>query len=68
MWDVFVVPVVFSNAQLYIREAILGAFAKLRKMTITFVMFLRPFVRMEQFGSHWTDFDKIWYLSFEKSV
>jgi len=24
---------------------------------------LRPAVRMEHFGSHWTEFHKIWYLS-----
>jgi hypothetical protein len=30
---------------------------------------LRPFVRTEQLGSHWTDFHKIWYMSiFRKSV
>jgi len=28
-----------------------------------------PSVRMEQLGSHWTDFNKIWYLTiFLKSV
>ena len=28
-----------------------------------------PYVRMEQLGSHWTDFHEIWYLSiFSKSV
>ena len=25
---------------------------------------VRPSVRMEQLGSHWTDFHKIWYLNF----
>jgi hypothetical protein len=35
------------------------AFAKLRKGTINFVMS----ARMEQYGSHWTDFHEIWYLS-----
>jgi hypothetical protein len=38
----------------------LGAFAKLRKATISFVMSIRLSVRpsfsMEQHGSHWTDF------------
>ena len=29
-----------------------GAFAKLRKATVSFVMFVRPSVRMEQLGSH----------------
>ena len=39
----------------------LGAFAKkMRKATIDFVMSpLRPSVRMEQLGSHWTDFYEI---------
>jgi len=45
-----------------------GAFTKLRKATISFVMSVRPSVRME-LGSHWTDFHKIWYLSiFRKTV
>ena len=35
----------------------LGAFLKLRKATISFVMFLLPSVRMEQFGFHWMHFD-----------
>ena len=42
-------------------------FAKLRKATISFVMFVRPSVRpslrMQQLGSHWTDFREILYLS-----
>jgi len=31
---------------------------------------VRPSVRMEQLGSHWTNFQEIWYLStfFGKSV
>jgi hypothetical protein len=33
-----------------------GAFAKLRKATISFFMFVRPPVPMEQLGSHWKDF------------
>ena len=37
----------------------LGAFAKLRKTTISFVMSVRPSYRMEQLGSHWTDFHEI---------
>ena len=36
-----------------------GAVAKLRKATVTFVMSVRPSVRMEQLGSHWTDFHEI---------
>jgi len=33
----------------------LGALAKLRKVTISFVMSVCPSVRMEQLVSHWTD-------------
>jgi hypothetical protein len=47
----------------------LSAFAKLRKATISFAMFFRPSVRMEQLRYQWTDFDEILYLSFfRKSV
>jgi hypothetical protein len=38
----------------------LGAFAKLRQATISFVMSVCPFIRMEQVGYHWTDFVEIW--------
>jgi len=38
---------------------LLGAFAKLREATISFAMFVRPSVRMEQLGYHWTDFREI---------
>jgi hypothetical protein len=38
---------------------ILGAFAKLQKATDSFVMSIRLSVRMEQLGSHWTDFHEI---------
>ena len=41
---------------------LLGAFAKLRKATISIVTYIRPsvrlFVRMEQLYSYWTDFDE----------
>jgi uncharacterized membrane protein len=36
----------------------LGALAKLRKATISFVMSVCPSVSMEEHGSHWTDFDE----------
>ena len=49
----------------------IGAFAKLRKATVSFVMpgcpSVRPSVRIRrdgQMGSHWTDFNETWYLSF----
>jgi hypothetical protein len=38
--------------------SILGSFAKFQKANIGFVMFC-PSVRMEQLGSHWTDFYEI---------
>jgi len=34
----------------------LDAFARIRIATINFVMSVRPSVRMEKLGSHWTDF------------
>jgi hypothetical protein len=49
-------------------EAFLGAFAKLRKPAIRFVMSVRSSVGME-LGSHWTGFHEICNLSiFDKSV
>jgi len=39
----------------------LGAFAELRKATVSFFMTVRPSVRMEQLGCHWTDFYQICY-------
>ena len=50
--------------QLHYKSAlILGAFAKLRKATLMFFMPVCPSVllaaRMEQLGSHWTDFREI---------
>jgi hypothetical protein len=41
---------------------ILGAVAKLRKATVSFVMPVCPSDRMEQLGSHRTDFHEIWYF------
>jgi len=38
---------------------LLGALAKLRKVTITFVMSIRPSVRMEQLGFNSRDFHEI---------
>ena len=47
-----------------IARLFLDAFAKLQKTTISFVMSVRPSarpsLRMEQLGSHWTDFHEIW--------
>jgi hypothetical protein len=39
----------------------LGAFEKMRKAIINFVMSVCPSVQVEQLGSHWTDFHEIWY-------
>jgi hypothetical protein len=51
------------------RVAFLGAFAKLQKATISFVMSVCPSVRMQQFGSHSKDFDKnLIFEIFGKSV
>jgi len=35
----------------------LGTFAKLRKVSVSFI----TSVRMEQLSSHWMDFHEIWY-------
>ena len=57
----------FPNTQF--TDCFLGAFAKLQKATISFVMAVHLSVRMEQLGSHWTDFHEILYLRiFRKSV
>jgi len=40
-------------------DLFLGAFAKLLKATISFVVSVRLSVRMEQLGSHWADFHEI---------
>jgi hypothetical protein len=56
---------------------VLGAFAQIRRATISFVISVRPSVRpvfrptvcTEQLGSYWTDFHEILYLSLlRKSV
>jgi len=39
--------------------AVLGPFAKLRKATYSFVISVRPFVRMEQLSSQRRDFREI---------
>jgi hypothetical protein len=41
-------------------DQVLGAFAKLLKAAISFVMSVRLFVSMEQLGFHWTDFMKLY--------
>jgi hypothetical protein len=46
----------FQLRFLGILPVFLGAFAKLRGATNTFVMSVYPSVSMEQLGSHWPDF------------
>ena len=47
----------------------LGAFAKLRQKTISFVLFVPISVHTEQLGSYWKDFHDVLYLRiFRKSV
>ena len=54
-----------STSLLSVMFVLLGAFARLRKATLWFIVS----VRLEQLGSHWTDFHEIWYLNiFRKSV
>ena len=48
-------------------QAVFLFFRRVREIpkgTISFVMSVRPFVRREQLGSHWADFDEIRYFSF----
>ena len=40
----------------------------LRKATASFVMSVRPSVRMGQLSSHWTDFREIWHLWIFKKI
>jgi len=59
----FTVNLLLQLQQCTVRHVILGTFAKLRKATISLVMYVRlsdrPSVRMEQLNSHWTNFHKI---------
>ena len=54
----FAVWVLLGCAE-WVRCLFLGAFAKMRKVTISFVMSVHPSVRMKQLGSHWTDSHEI---------
>ena len=58
------------NLQININQPFLGAFAKLRKAAISFVMSVFPSaclsVCKEELGSHWTDFYEMFYLSFSR--
>ena len=61
----YLLPHAISKANIlhsFLAPVYLGAFAKLRKTTIGFVMSVRLSIRIEQPSSHWTDFPEIWYL------
>jgi len=55
--------VISISALIQLLLSFLGTFANLRTATISFFMSVRPSVRMEQFGCHWTDFIAILYFS-----
>ena len=64
-WVVLRILILTSRIQISARGLViwgLGALAKLRKATTSFVMSVRLSVRMEQLGCHWTDFREIWFL------
>jgi len=46
--------------------SLFGAFAKLRKATISFVLSVCPFVRTEQLVSNWTYFNELMSEYFSK--
>ena len=49
--------------------SLLGAFVKLRKASISFVMFIFCPPAWKQFGSHWTDFHEVsYFIIWRKSV
>jgi len=56
-----------TNVTSYLEHRFSGTFAKFRKATVIFVISVcpsvhqsfHPSVRMEQLGSHWTDFNEI---------
>ena len=66
MWlsdvDSSVQPFRLLNLHVPVSGKLLRAFAKLRNVTISFVVV----VRMEQVDFHWTDFGEIWYLGVSK--
>jgi len=65
---IHIIAVRFGNSL----SQILIAFAKLRKATIYFLMSVclsvHSFVPVEQFGSHWTDFCEVLYLSIFRKI
>jgi len=58
-----------NDSVLFYGTEILGAFSKLRRATVSFVMNVRLSVLMEKVGFHWTNSNKIWHWRiFRKSV
>jgi hypothetical protein len=53
------VPEFWCLGVMLLRQTFLGAFAKLRKGTVSFVISVCLNVRMEQLGYHWTDINEI---------
>jgi ABC-type arginine/histidine transport system permease subunit len=59
----------FARSEISQNNGLLGTFVKLWKATIGFVISVCLSVRMEQLGSHWTDFHEILYVTiFRKSI
>jgi hypothetical protein len=52
-----------TQVRFHVWHSIFGAFAKLRKASISFGISVRPSVRVEKLGSNLTDFRKILYLN-----
>ena len=53
-----------STMHFFIKLKLSGAFAKLRKAVIKFIVSVGPSVRTKKLGSCWTDFHEIWYSSY----
>ena len=49
----------YTSCDLSASVVFLSDFAKLRKRLFSFIMSVRPSIRMEQLGSHWTEFREI---------
>ena len=63
-WDYSMVEMSFRRCCLWnFCTQFLGAFAKLPKVTISFVKSVFQFLCIEQLFFHWMDFHEIWYLS-----
>jgi len=63
----FLAPCLCYNVcDMFAPVVFLSAFTKLRKRLFSFIMSVRPSIRMEQLGSHWTEFHEIWRKYFSK--